>query len=81
MRLHRPVAVGVAALLLAGCNEDPRRAPTLDYLMDMRPVVYENGLLAEQVMHQGAAVYDGRSTPEAIMAAWDGVENGCKSPM
>ena len=38
----------------------------------MRPVVYENGLLAEQVLHQGAAVYDERATPESLMAAWDG---------
>jgi hypothetical protein len=72
MRPFRPALVGIVALLQAGCSEDPRRAQTLQYLMDMRPVVYENGLLAEQVMHQGASVYDGRSTPEGLLAAWDG---------
>lgn len=66
----RPV-VAAAALLLLGCNEDPRRAQTLEYLLELRPVLYENRLLAEQVLIQGAAVHDGRGSPETLMSAWD----------
>ena len=74
MGSRRAVAGMVVASFLvgAGCSEAPERVQMRAYLTDLRPVLYENRLLAEQVLRQGAAVYNEDSSPDEVMDAWDG---------
>lgn len=71
MRPTSTALCGLVWIAVSACTEDPRRVQTIDYLTALRPVLYENALLSEQVLIQAAAVHDGRSTPEVLLAAWD----------
>ena len=71
MVTRRFVVFGMLAGTLLACSEDPRRQQTLDYLERLQPVLYENSLLAQQVLLQAATVYNGTAKPEALATAWE----------
>lgn len=59
------------SLALTGCTEPSPMARTApDYATDLEPLLYENGLLAQQVLFEAAAVYNGAASPEEVYTTW-----------
>jgi len=62
----------LAASLATACGPSAEHVKTVDYLTELHPVLEENSLLAEQVLHQAAYVYnqEADADADAIAAAW-----------
>lgn len=59
----------LSALLLA-CTPDPLAVEARQYVVDLDPILQENGLVAERLLIQAAAAYDGKVQPRDTRLAW-----------
>ncbi|MBX2803653.1 MAG: hypothetical protein KTR31_38610 [Myxococcales bacterium] len=57
-------------LVLASCQVDPAARSTTEYLTKLQPLLQENSLLAERVLFQASAVYNGATRPDEVSDAW-----------
>jgi len=58
-------------VFLTGCQPiDPATAATTEYLTRLQPLLYENSVLAEQVLYRAAAIYNKAARPDQIADQW-----------
>jgi hypothetical protein len=60
----------VLAGWLVACSS-PAKQAAADYVRRVQPLMVENSALAEQMLLQGAAVYNGAAGPDDVAVAWE----------
>ena len=57
-------------LITTACQIDPEARSATTYVAKLQPLMQENSLLAERVLYQAAAIYNGATRPDEVADAW-----------
>lgn len=60
----------ITLLVLAACQPNPQALAARQYLVDLDPLLLENGLVAERLLVQAGAVHDAKAQPKDTYQAW-----------
>ena len=66
----RSIAAAAAVLLLTACQADPDKQVALGYVKLLEPLLYENGLLADELARTAAGLHDEEFAPDEVGVTW-----------